>query len=291
MAVSSTGLLRPSAILAYVGVAKPRGILPHLITAAAGAVLASSGSPEPARLASTLVGGACLAASANAFNSYLDRDIDALMVRTSHRPLPSRQIAPGQALLFGVAVGLGGVAILSLFVNWQAATLAVVALFYYAAYTLFLKRRSYWAAVIGSGVGAMPPMIGWVAFTHRIEITPFILSGIVVLWTLPHFWALATFRRADFERAGLKVMPGRGAGWWIVVSSVLLIAASLLLVPTGGMGNGYLATASTLGLVLLALASSMLRKDPSRAASRLYRYSVFYMASLFLVMIADKIVF
>lgn len=291
MAVSSTGLLRPNAILAYVGVAKPRGVLPHLITAAAGAVLASNGSPEPARLASTLIGGACLAGSANAFNSYLDRDIDALMVRTSHRPLPSQQIAPRHALLFGVWLGLGGVAILSLFVNWQAATLAVVALFYYAAYTLFLKRRSYWAAVIGSGVGAMPPMIGWVAMTQRIEVTPFILSGIIVLWTLPHFWSLATFRKADFERAGLKVMPGRGAGWWIVASSALLIAASLALVPAANMSNRYLAAASLLGLILLVQALGMLRTEPDKAASRLYRYSVFYVASLFLVMIADKITF
>ena len=291
MAISTTRLLRSRAITDYLGVAKPKGILPHLITAAAGIVLASEGGPQPSLLAFTLLGGACLAAAANAFNSYLDRDIDALMTRTARRPLPSGRVSPDHALIFGVGLGVVGVTILSLFVNWPAATLAVVALFYYAAYTLFLKRRSFWAAVIGTGVGAMPPMIGWVAVTQRIEITPLILSGIIALWTLPHFWALAICRRADFERARLRVLPARGAVAWVVACSSLLVAASLLVAPTAQLSFFYLASASLLGAGFLSLAARMGRKGPEREARRLYRYSIFYIAVLFVAMIVDKLMF
>jgi protoheme IX farnesyltransferase len=290
LAVSTTRVLRPGAIAPYLGVAKPKGILPHLITAAAGAVLAAQGSPEPSRLSLTLVGGACLAGAANAFNSYLDRDIDALMARTSRRPLPSGRISPERTLIFGVGLGMLGVSILSLFVNWQAATLAVVALFYYAAYTLFLKRRSFWAAVIGSGVGAMPPLIGWVSVTRRVEITPIILSVIIVMWTLPHFWSLATFRRRDFERAGLKVMPARGAAWWMIASSCLLVPTSLVLAPVARLSSFYLAVASLLGGGLLGLAMTMVRREPERNALRLYRYSIPYIAVLFAAIIIGKLV-
>ena len=291
MAISTAKLLRSGAITDYLEVAKPRGILPHLATAAAGMVLAAEGSPQLSRLAFTLLGGACLAAAANAFNSYLDRDIDALMTRTAHRPLPSRRVSPDHALIFGVGVGIVGVSILSLFVNWPAATLAVVALCYYAAYTLFLKRRSYWAAVIGSGVGAMPPLIGWVAVTQRIEMTPFILSGIIVLWTLPHFWALATFRRADFERARLRVLPAKGAAVWVIISSSLLVVASLLVALSAQLSFFYLTAAAVLGLGFLTLALGMKGKDPANGARRLYRYSIFYIAVLFVVMIVDGFVF
>jgi protoheme IX farnesyltransferase len=182
-----------------------------------------------------------------------------------------------------------GVSILSLFVNWQSATLAVVALFYYAAYTMFLKRRSFWAAVIGSGVGAMPPLIGWVSVTQRVEITPIMLSLIVVLWTLPHFWSLATFRRRDFERAGLKVMPARGAAWWIIASSCLLVPTSLVLAPVARLSALYLAVASVLGIGLLGLAVTMVRGAPERDALRLYRYSILYIAVLFPAIMLGKI--
>jgi len=289
LAASTTRVLRRWAVAPYLGVAKPKGILPHLVTAATGAVLAAEGSPEPSRLGLTLLGGACLAGAANAFNSYLDCDIDALMERTSRRPLPSGRISPERTLVFGMGLGMLGVSILSLFVNWQSATLAVVAMFYYAAYTLFLKRRSFWAAVIGSGVGAMPPLIGWVSVTQRVEMTPIILSVIIVLWTLPHFWSLATFRRRDFERAGLKVMPARGAAWWIIASSCLLVPASFVLAPVARLGSLYLIVASLLGGGLLGLAMTMVRREPERDALRLYRYSILYIAVLFVAIMIGKL--
>lgn len=276
----------------YLGVAKPRAIFPHLITAAAAMFLAARGIPPTSTLIFTLIGGACVAAAANTFNSYLDRDIDALMARTCHRPLPSGKLKPNHALSFGIGIGLIGLFILSRFVNWAAAMLAVIALAYYIfPYTLYLKRRTCLSAVIGSGVGALPPLIGWAAVTQRIELTPFLLSCIIILWTLPHFWTLAVFRRDDYEQAGLRVLPEKGVSTWIIVCSLLLVAATLLLVKVADLGLFYLGAACLLGAGFLSLALRMNHVEPLRTAWHLYRYSIFYIAILFGAMIVDRIVF
>jgi protoheme IX farnesyltransferase len=246
------------------------------ITAAAAMFLAAKGAPPAATLLFTLLGGGCVAAAANTFNSYLDRDIDALMARTRHRLLPSGRVRPNHALAFGTSIGLIGVLILSGFVNWAAAMLAVVALVYYILpYTLWLKRRTYWSAIIGSGIGAIPPLIGWAAVTHRIELTPFLLSAIIILWTLPHFWTLAIFRRSDYEQAGLRILPEKGVASWIIACSSLLVATTLFLVPAADLGLFYLGTACFLGVGFLYLALRMNHGEPLRTAWHLYGYSIF----------------
>ena len=275
----------------YLSLTRPRSIGPHLLTAAAAMLLAAGPSLSASRLAFTLLGGAFVAAAANTFNSYADRDIDALMLRTRHRPLPSGQVSPNQALVLGASAGLVGVVVLSVLVNWAAAVLAAMALTYYILpYTRWLKRRTWWSTVICSGVGAFPPLIGWVSATQRLEVTPFLLSGIIMLWTLPHFWTLAIFRRADYHLAGLSMAPERGAGVWIVASSVLMVAATLLLAPVAHLGLFYRATAGLLGVVFLGLALPMGRGDSPDRAGRLYRYSIVYIAILFGAVILDTLV-
>lgn len=275
----------------YVGLAKPRGILPHLVTAAAAMTLAAGGAPPTSTLVLTLVGGGCVAAAANVFNSYLDRDIDARMLRTMHRPLPTGVVKPNQALAFGSILGLAGVALLSGFVDWLAALLAVEALAYYVLpYTFWLKRRTFWSTVIGSGIGANPVLIGWVAITHRFALAPVLLSAIIILWTLPHFWTLAILRKDDYERAGINVLPKRGVAIWVMVCSSLAVAVSLALVPVARLGLLYAGAACLLGAGLVALAWGLVLDVPRRAAMRLYVYSIFYIAALFGAVIIDRLV-
>lgn len=284
-------LLRSSTVTNYLSLAKPRAVLPHLITAAAAMFLATRYLPPGSTLVFTLIGGGCVAAAANTFNSYLDRDIDALMARTRQRPLPSGRLAPNHAMAFGASLGIIGVFILSGFVNWAAATLAVTALAYYILpYTLWLKRRTCWSAIICSGVGAFPPLIGWAAVTNQIELTPVLLAGIIVLWTLPHFWTLAIFRRTDYEQAGLRVLPAKGAATWIIVCSLLLVATSLLLTSAANLGIFYLGAACLIGTGFLVLALRMNHRE-LRTAWHLYRYSVFYIMILFGAMIIDRVSF
>ena len=275
----------------YLSVVKPATILPHLITATAAMTLAAKGLPSASTLFFTLFGGACVTAAANTLNSYLDRDIDALMARTRRRPLPSGRMSPRSALAFGTGLGLIGIAVLSSLVSWATATLAVMALLYYILlYTFWLKRRTYWSAVIGSGVGAFPPLIGWAAVSHQIELTPFLLSGIIILWTIPHFWALAIFKSKDYERASLRVLPLKGTAYWIIACSSLLVAATFLLASAADLSFFYLGVALLLGAGFLSLALRINQGQPLRTAWHLYRYSVIYIAALFGTMIIDRLI-
>lgn len=192
----------------YVKLTKPRSILPHFVTASAAMFLAAGSVPRVSTILLTLLGGGCAAAAANTFNCILDRDIDALMSRTRGRPLPSGMIKPSHALVFATVMGLLGIFILGDLVSRVAAIFAATALVYYVlAYTLWLRRRTYWSAIVCSPIGAIPPIIGWVVVTNRITPTPFLLSAIVILWTIPHFWALALFRRDDYAKAGSEFYP------------------------------------------------------------------------------------
>lgn len=277
----------------YLSLAKMRTILPHLITAAAAMFMAARGLPSATTLAFTLLGGGIIAASANIFNSYLDRDIDRFMARTRNRPLPSGRLHSFQALIFGIIIGLLGVFVLSELVSWIAALLASVALLYYVLfYTLWLKRRTYWSTIACSGIGAIPPIIGWIAVTGRIGVAPLLLSGIIILWTVPHFWSLAIFRREDYQRAGLIVIPGKHAAAWIALCSVLLSIATFLLVPFGGLGHIYLPIAVILAIILLVMSGRLLwRADNLLAARYFYIFSIIYIMLLFMTIVIDRLVF
>jgi protoheme IX farnesyltransferase len=271
----------------YLSLAKARAIVPHLITATSAMFLAAGGAPPLRTLLATLVGGGLVAAASNTLNCYLDRGLDARMARTRSRPLPAGRIAPLQALTFGLVLGVVGLLILARFVGLPAATLAFIALVYYVfPYTLFLKKRAPWNVLIGSGAGALTPLIGWVAVTDRLSATPFLLAAIIVLWTLPHFWALAAFRRADYEQAGIKALPSKGVTVATIACSVLLVGVSLALGPVAGLGFVYLGVAAVLGAGFLYLALRVRQRERLSAAKRFYSYSIFYIAFLFVAMIA-----
>lgn len=284
--------LSTAALGDYISLAKPRVVLLHLITAAAAMFLAAgSGLPSAATLLFTLAGGGLMAGASNTLNCYFDCDIDGRMARTRKRPLPAGRLKPNQALAFGVITGSASLLILSSLVGWIAGMLAATALVYYVlVYTVWLKRRTYWSAVIGSGAGAVPPLVGWVAVTNRIELTPFLLFAVIWLWTPPHFWSLAIFRRHEYEAAGVGVLPTHMAARWSMVCSGLLVLATLLLVPVAGLGLLYFTIAVLLGAGFLILGSLLRLAEPSRAAKHLYAYSIIYVVLLFAAMIADRLI-
>ena len=273
----------------YLSLAKPRTVMLHLITATAAMFVAAGGVPPVPLLLLTLTGGGFLAAASNTLNCYFDRDLDAKMVRTRSRPLPAGRLSPGHALVMGIALGSAGAAVLFRFIGVPEALLSIGALAYYVGvYTVWLKRRTRWAALFGSAAGSIPPLVGWVAVTGAVDVTPFLLFAIIALWTPPHFWSLAIFRRREYELAGVDPAPSKTAPLWIVACSLLLVVTTISTAVAGGMGMVYAVTASALGVVLVSLAVLVWASEDARKARWLYAYSVFYLVILFASMIIDR---
>jgi protoheme IX farnesyltransferase len=251
--------------------------------------LAQRGIPPLRIMTMVLAGGGLAAGAANAFNCYFDRDLDRTMPRTCNRPLPSERLSPPQALVFALICAVTGISLL-LWINLIAAALALITLVFYAlVYTLWLKRSNVLSAVLSAGIGAVPPVIGWIAVTGHLAVTPFILFAIIALWTPPHFWALALGRADEYKNAGLTVLPQSKPAAWITAFIVTLVCASLILGTTAHLGNLYLAVAAILGLFYLMLSMDVVAKEEIRSALRLYRYSIVYLALLFSAMLAGLI--
>ena len=281
-------------VLSYVALTKPRIIVLLLITAFAAMLVAAPGVISPWIIVFTLAGGAASAGAANAINQVLDRDIDAVMTRTRRRPIPSGRVAPPFALAFAVLLGVTAFVELAVLVNLASAALALAALIFYVfIYTVWLKRSTPQNIVIGGAAGAMPPLVGWAAATGRVELPALILFLIIFLWTPPHFWALALYRRDDYARARVPMLPVVAGEdetrRQIVIYSVLLVASSLLLLVFGPMGWVYGGTAAAIGAVFIALAVRVRRERTPRAAVRLFGYSMAYLALLFAAMVADRL--
>ena len=282
-------------VLDYVSLAKPRIIPLLLITALGGMMMAQSGWPSTGLVVLTLLGGALAAAGAGAINCWIDRDLDLEMLRTRRRPLPDGRIAPTHALLFGIALGLAAFLLLAFWVNVLAATLAISGLLFYVfIYTLWLKRWTVQNIVIGGAAGALPPVVGWAAVTHRVDLTAIYLFTVIFLWTPPHFWALALRLKGDYARAQVPMLPVvRGdavARRQILLYTVVLVAVTLAVVLTGALGLLYLAGAIVLGSVFIALALITLRNHRQRWSRLLFDYSIAYLGLLFAVMVADRMI-
>src|SRR5947208_1581712 len=234
---------------------KPRIIELLLVTTIPTMLLAQRGLPSVRLLVVTLIGGAFAAGSANTINCYLDRDIDAVMRRTSRRPLakptPLAVIKPAEALIFGILLGAASTVLLGTLVNWLSAVLADAAiLFYVFVYTLGLKRRTPSNIVIGGAAGCFPALIGWSAVRGDVGWPAVVLFAVVFLWTPPHFWSLAMRFKDDYAAAGVPMLPVVAAPAAvtrrIVAYSWAMVAASFALVPFGA-GWLYAAVASVLG--------------------------------------------
>ncbi|HXH22777.1 MAG TPA: heme o synthase [Dehalococcoidia bacterium] len=280
---------------AYIALTKPRIIELLLVTTLPAMFVAAGGFPDPWLAIATLAGGAVAAGGANAINCYLDRDIDAIMRRTRRRPIPSGQIPPQRALIFGVSLSVIAFVFLWAAVNLLTASLAVSAiLFYVFVYTLWLKRSTVENIVIGGAAGAVPPLCGWAAVTNSLDAAPLIMFAIVFLWTPPHFWALAIGYTSDYRNAGVPMLPvTKGAveaRRRSLVYAVATVAATLSLALTGDVGVFYVAAALALGAVFLWLAWQQMRQATTKAAMALFRYSLTYLALIFIAMMLDQFV-
>ena len=283
-----------AAIGAYIGLTKPRIIELLLVTTVPAMVLAAQGMPHPLLILGTLIGGALTAGGANAINCYIDRDIDQVMKRTSHRSLPTQRVAPERALLFGIVIGGTGFLWLAILVNILSAVLAVSAiLFYVFIYTLWLKRSTTQNIVIGGAAGAIPPLVGWAAVTGRVDLPALVLFAIIFIWTPPHFWALALRYRADYAAAGVPMLPvvageeaTRRQIFWYTLA---LVASTIMLYVTGGAGVVYLAVATLLGAAFIRMAWQLLRSREAFPVMRLFHYSITYLTALFGAMILDQV--
>ena len=277
---------------AYLSLTKPRIISLLLITTVPAMILAHGGWPSPWLMLATVAGGAVAAGGANAMNCYFDRDIDGMMLRTQGRPLPSGQIEPERAAVFGILLGAIGFVTLEAFANLLAASLTLGAFaFYIVVYTLILKRTTSLNIVIGGAAGAMPPVVGWAAVSGEVGLPALVLFGIVVLWTPPHFWALALNHESDYKRAGIPMLPvvlGREeTKRHILLHSLALVAVSLLLPVAGATGVIYLSAAIVLGGLFLFYAFRLWLSTSTRAATDLFRYSIIYLALLFAAVAVD----
>jgi protoheme IX farnesyltransferase len=284
----------------YLALIKPRILVLLLITTLAAALIAASIRPpsgwEIVRLVMlTLLGGTLAAGGASALNQYLDRDIDALMARTRNRPLPAGRLEPRSVFVFGLALTVLSVIVFAVGVNLLSAGLALGGnLFYVLVYTSWLKRVTTQNIVIGGIAGAIPPLVGWAAVRNDIELPGILLFVIITLWTPPHFWSLSILARRDYSRAGIPMLPVvRGLDktcWNILVYTLLLVASTLVLFPTGAMGGLYLGVALVLGAAFVVQAVALLMDGSQLRAKSLFVYSNIYLALLFAAMVADRIV-
>lgn len=284
------------AVRDLITLAKPRITFMVVVTAAGGLFL-SKRSPLVAELPAgtifaTLLGTALVVAGANALNMYLERDVDRGMERTKNRPLPTGRMPARAALWFGVALSAASVPLLAIGANPLTALLAVLAnLLYVLAYTP-LKQHSPYALHVGAIPGAIPPLLGWTAGTGRIDAAGIILFSVLFLWQIPHFVAIALFRKAEYARAGLVVLPnvvGELASRHTIVRWIFAcVAASLLLVPLGLAGRGYLVIATLLGAVFFTWGCYGLRAGSgTRWAKSLFGISILYQLALFAALALD----
>ncbi|MFO1048159.1 MAG: heme o synthase [Geminicoccaceae bacterium] len=226
------------------------------------------------------------AAASAAINNSFDADIDERMVRTRLRPTASGRIEPAEALAVGVTLAIIGVMLMGLALNWLAATLlALTIAFYVFVYTMWLKRRTPQNIVIGGAAGALPPMVAWAAVTGGMSLLPVLMFLIIFLWTPPHFWALALYRTADYDRVGVPMLPvvagRRRTLREILVYTVVLVAVSLSPAALGLAGPTYTLAAAALGGVFLWYAVRLWREDRDVLAMRTFRWSIFYLFLLF----------
>lgn len=277
-------------IAAYVALTKPRIIELLLITTVPSMVLAAGRWPGTWLVLTTLIGGTLSAGGANALNSYFDRDIDELMRRTRRRPLARHEVAPANALVFGVFLGVAGFAWLTVTTNVVAAAISTAALLFYVfVYTIALKRRTTQNIVIGGAAGAAPALVGWAAVTGTLAVPAWVLFMVVFYWTPPHFWALALRYREDYAKAGVPMLPVvvgvEATTRRMILYTGLMVGVSLLLVPLGGMSWIYLAAAVSLGAWFLWDTWRVHRRPED--AMRLFTTSTVYLSALFASVMLD----
>ena len=279
----------------YFALLKPRVMSLVCFTGLAGMLLAP-GALHPVVAVAALLCIAVGAGAAGAINMWCDRDIDALMERTRDRPIPAGRVAPDAALGFGATLAVGAVATMALATNWLAAALLALAIgFYVFVYTLFLKRRTPSNIVIGGAAGALPPVIGWAAVSGEAGLVPWTLFAIVFVWTPPHFWALSLYRAHEYARAGVPMLPAvagrRETRRRILLYSVALAPLALAPAALGVVGWLYVLGVALLGAGFVHRAAALWRSDDDADARRLFGYSIVWLFLVFVLLVADGLLF
>jgi protoheme IX farnesyltransferase len=258
--------------------------------------LAAGGFPDWALVCWTLLGGTLAAGGANVLNCYLDRDIDALMHRTAHRPSATGQISGPRIVVFGLVLSTLSVLVLGVTVNLLSAALAAFAIaFYVVGYTMLLKRRTSQNIVWGGAAGCMPVLIGWSAVTGSLSLTPVILFLIVFFWTPPHYWPLSLRYKDDYAAAGVPMLPVTDTphvvAMQIIIYSWVMVVTTLVLIPIASMNWLYSAIAIASGALFLYEAYALrtrVRKDVDDLnPMRLFHWSISYLSLIFLAIGID----
>ncbi|MER6144532.1 heme o synthase [Streptomyces sparsogenes] len=285
-------------VKAFVALTKPRVIELLLMTTVPVMFLAAGGVPDLWLVLATCVGGYMSAGGAAAFNMYYDRDIDALMARTSQRPLVTGMVSPAECLVFASALTVGSTAWFWFLVNPLSAMLSLGALaFYVVVYTMWLKRRTAQNIVWGGIAGCMPVFIGWSAVTDSVSWAAAILFLVIFFWTPPHYWPLSMKVKDDYERVGVPMMPvvagNKAVARQIVLYSWVMVIVSLLLWPLGYTGWFYPVVAAALGAFWLKEAHALQARakagitGPGLKEMRLFHWSITYVSLLFVAVAVD----
>lgn len=290
-------ILATRVLKAYVALTKPRIIELLLITTLPTMVLAAGGWPGWWLMLSTLIGGTLSAGSANAFNSYLDRDIDAIMKRTQNRPLVTGAVTPRAALVFAWVLAVVSTVWFWFVVDSPLATaLSVLAILgYVVGYTMVLKRRTSQNIVWGGIAGCMPVLIGWAAVQNNVTWAPLLLFLIIFFWTPPHYWPLSMKFRKDYAHADVPMLPvvasDKRVAVEMLIYAVAMVAVSLILVPVGGMTWVYAAAALGFGVWFIGGCIALYRRvsegRKKLGEMRLFRDSIMYLTAVFAAVLAD----
>ena len=283
----------------YLALLKPR-VMSLVVFSAACALWTAPGHIHPFTAFVAILCVAVGAGAAGALNQWYEADIDGLMKRTANRPLPAGRIAPQEALAFGAALAVGSVVIMGLGVNVLAAAILAGSIFFYAViYTVWLKRATPQNIVIGGAAGAFPPLIGWAAVTGDVSTLPWLMFGIIFLWTPPHFWSLALFMEADYAKAGVPMLPvvaGEAATRrQILLYTLALVPVSLLPWALALTGWVYGAVAIVTGTIFVIRALAVARNTATLTSAMgpekaLFKYSLLYLFLIFAALVVDHVV-
>jgi protoheme IX farnesyltransferase len=277
----------------YLALTKPRVISLLLLTALLSMIIAAQGWPGTGLFLLVALGGYMMAGAANAINMVVDRDIDARMKRTAKRPTVTQKIGSREALLFAFVLALLAFLLLWWGANLLAATLALMGLIWYVlVYTLYLKRRTWQNIVIGGAAGAFPPLVGWAAVTGELNLFAWYLFALIFFWTPVHFWALALMIQDDYRAVGVPMLPvvlgERVTVMQIALYALLTAMISLMPLFMGELGLLYLVLSLVLNGLLVLKSLALYRQPERRTAVSLYKYSMLYLALLFLGMAVDR---
>jgi protoheme IX farnesyltransferase len=291
----TTLVLSPSRFRQFLSLTKPRVVSLIVFVAMIGMFLAVPGLPPVVPFVFGTLGIALVAGAAAAINCLVEQKIDAMMARTRRRPLPAGEISSLSTLVFATVVGGLGLFLLFRFVNPLTMWLTLATFVGYAiVYTVLLKPATPQNIVIGGASGAMPPVLGWAAVTNDVAPEAMLLFLIIFIWTPPHFWSLALYRAEDYAKARLPMLPvthgRRYTQLMIVLYTVALVAVTLLPFAARMAGVVYLAGALCLGGLFLLYAVALYRDYSVELARATFKYSVWYLAALFTVLLVDHYV-